>query len=180
VVNWSRQSADGAVAITGKHVSLRPMAKGDIPVVAGLLSEPEVAQWWGSSDVLEAAREIVKDPATKAFAIEVDGQLVGLVQYVEELDPDYRHASIDIILSAAYQDRGLGRDALATISRYLVDQRGHHRLTIDPRADNERAIRAYSAVGFKPVGIMRHYERGTDGQWRDGLLMDLVADELQG
>jgi aminoglycoside 6'-N-acetyltransferase len=27
---------------------------------------------------------------------------------------------------------------------------------------------------------MRRYERGPDGTWHDGLLMDLLADELTG
>jgi aminoglycoside 6'-N-acetyltransferase len=35
-------------------------------------------------------------------------------------------------------------------------------------------------VGFRPVGIMRQYERGTDGTFHDGLLMDLLRDELTG
>jgi hypothetical protein len=33
-------------------------------------------------------------------------------------------------------------------------------------------------VGFRPVGIMRAYERGRDGSFHDGLLMDLLAGEL--
>ena len=41
-----------------------------------------------------------------------------------------------------------------------------------------RAIRAYGKVGFRPVGAMRRYERGPDGTFHDGLLMDLLADEL--
>ena len=56
--------------------------------------------------------------------------------------------------------------------------RGHHRLTIDPAAHNARAIKAYSRVGFKPVGVMRQYERGLDGAWHDGLLMDLLAEDF--
>jgi aminoglycoside 6'-N-acetyltransferase len=28
------------------------------------------------------------------------------------------------------------------------------------------------------VGVLRSYERAPDGSWRDGLLMDLLADEL--
>ena len=28
------------------------------------------------------------------------------------------------------------------------------------------------------VGVLRAYERAPDGSWRDGLLMDLLADEL--
>jgi aminoglycoside 6'-N-acetyltransferase len=51
---------------------------------------------------------------------------------------------------------------------------------IDPAADSAAAIRCYSKVGFRPVGIMRRYERGSDGTWHDGLLMDLLAEELIG
>ncbi len=50
----------------------------------------------------------------------------------------------------------------------------HHR----PAADNGRAVHAYAALGFRPVGLMRAYERRADGRWHDNLLMDLLADEL--
>jgi aminoglycoside 6'-N-acetyltransferase len=51
-------------------------------------------------------------------------------------------------------------------------------VTIDPAAANTRAIAAYAKVGFRPVGVMRKYERGPDGTWHDGLLMDLLREEL--
>ncbi len=54
----------------------------------------------------------------------------------------------------------------------------HHRITIDPAAANEPAIRCYAKAGFRPVGVMRQYERGGDGRFHDGLLMDLLRDEL--
>jgi aminoglycoside 6'-N-acetyltransferase len=50
---------------------------------------------------------------------------------------------------------------------------------IDPAADNVAAIRTYEKAGFKPVGVMRRYERLPGGEWHDGLLMDLLADELE-
>src|SRR5262249_51486378 len=118
------------------------------------------------------------DPEATLFAIEVDGRVVGAIQYSEETEPDYRHAGIDIYLDPAAHGRGLGSDAVRTLARHLVVDRGHHRLTIDPAADNEAAIRAYAKAGFRPVGVMRQYERGADGSWHDGLLMDLLADEL--
>ena len=49
---------------------------------------------------------------------------------------------------------------------------------IDPAADNERAIRCYEKAGFRRVGIMREHWLDPDGAWRDGLLMDLLASEL--
>jgi aminoglycoside 6'-N-acetyltransferase len=65
------------------------------------------------------------------------------------------------------------------VARWLIEARGHHRLTIDPAAGNARAIRAYERVGFRPVGVMRRYEGDLDGTWHDGLLMDLLAGELR-
>ena len=112
------------------------------------------------------------------FVIEHDGVVIGSIQYAEENTPDYRHAGIDLFLTTDALGQGPGPDTIRTVARYLIDVRGHHRLTIDPSAANEHAIRAYSKLGFCPVGVMRRYERGADGTFHDGLLMDLLADEL--
>jgi aminoglycoside 6'-N-acetyltransferase len=110
--------------------------------------------------------------------IEVDGRPVGMIQAFEETEPMYRHAGIDIALGAAWQGKGIGPDAILTLAGYLIDERGHHRLTIDPAVANVNAIKAYERVGFKKVGVMRKYERGMDGTWHDGMLMDMLAEEL--
>ena len=107
------------------------------------------------------------------------GELAGWVGFNEETEPDYRHASLDIALAPPYQDHGLGPEALRTAIGWLAEERGHHRFTIDPALENEHAIRAYSKVGFRPVGTLRRYERGADGEWHDALLMDLLAEELR-
>ena len=122
--------------------------------------------------------EDLAEEGTETFVIERDGQVAGAIQWHAEDEPDYRHAGIDIYLDPAVHGRGLGADAIRTLARHLIADRGHHRLVIDPAADNAAAIRCYSKVGFRPVGIMRKYERGLDGSWHDGLLMDLLADEL--
>ena len=113
-----------------------------------------------------------------ALAIVVDEAVAGIIQCHEEADPDYRHAGIDIALHPDWHGRGLGPEAIRTLARCLFDIRGHHRLVIDPAAANAAAIRSYGKVGFRRVGTMRRYERGADGTWHDGLLMDLLRDEL--
>jgi aminoglycoside 6'-N-acetyltransferase len=80
---------------------------------------------------------------------------------------------------SAWQGQGIGPESIRTLAHHLVDERGYHRLTIDPAAHNATAIKAYGRVGFKPVGVMRKYERGPDGEWHDGLLMDMLAEELR-
>jgi aminoglycoside 6'-N-acetyltransferase len=164
--------------ITGERVVLRPATADDAPALAAILAEPEVARWWGEHDVERVRREHIDDDEDETFAIEVDGALAGMLLVHEETDPEYRHATLDVTLATAYQDRRLGREALRAAVDHLARERGHHRFTIDPSADNERAIRCYRAVGFEPVGVLRRYWRAPDGEWRDGLLMDLVVGDL--
>lgn len=110
--------------------------------------------------------------------IEVEGAVGGLIQFFEEVDPKYRHATIDIFLDPALHGRGIGTEALRRIVRQLIDERGHHRITIDPAAANTGAIRTYEKVGFRPVGTLRQAERDADGEgWHDALLMELLAGE---
>ena len=168
------------VPLDGRKVHLRPADASDAAAFAAILVDPTVHPWWQAADPAADARELAdRDDEVVVWAIEVDGVVVGVIQAHEETDPRYRHAGIDIVLAGSAQDRGLGSDAVRTVARWLIEARGHHRLTIDPAAANERAIRAYSAVGFRPVGIMRRYEGDLDGSWHDGLLMDLLADELR-
>ncbi len=127
-----------------------------------------------------AVAEDLADPDSQTFAIVHNDRVVGAIQWAEESEPDYRHASIDIYLDPSLHGQGLGTDAVRTLARHLILDHSHHRLTIDPASDNMAAIRCYGKVGFRPVGVMRAYERGKDGAWHDGLLMDLLAEELIG
>jgi aminoglycoside 6'-N-acetyltransferase len=168
-----------AVSLRGEVVHLRPVTATDAARLTEILSHPGIAQWWGRWDLDRVRREVIDpDDGTVIFAVEADGQVIGLVQYAEEDHPDYRHASIDISLHPTWHGRGLGADAVRTLAGYLFERRGHHRVTIDPAAHNQRAIRSYQRVGFRPVGIMRRYERGADGSWHDGLLMVLLPEDL--
>ena len=162
--------------LRGEVVSLRLTVEADAERLAEIFSQPAVTKWWGWWDI-ERVRDELIDPAdeTVIFAIEAEGEVIGIVQYGEESDPEYRHANIDIAIDPAWHRRGLGADAIRAVARHLFEERGHHRITIDPAASNDRAIRSYERVGFKRVGVMRQYERGPDGTWHDGLLMEYVA-----
>ncbi len=164
--------------IDGERVVLRPLEVEDAAPLAAAGSHRDVARWWPgiSEEELRAKAEGRDD--VEAFAIEHEGELAGLIQFWENPDDEYRYANIDLFLDPRFHGRGLGRDAVRTLAAWLVGERGHHRLTIDPALANERAIRCYEAAGFKRVGVMRQYERDPNGGWRDGLLLDLLADEL--
>jgi aminoglycoside 6'-N-acetyltransferase len=159
--------------LRGVHVVLRPVADTDVPALEAILREPEVRRWW-----MRDTWDRVDEEGSTVFTILVEGAVVGCIEYAEETDPDYRHAGVDLFVSGSVQGRGIGTDALRTILTYLIEGLGHHRVIIDPAVENERAIHVYEKLGFRRVGAMRQYERGADGQWHDGLLMELLAGEL--
>jgi aminoglycoside 6'-N-acetyltransferase len=160
-------------------VVLRPATAEHVPVLAKIRAKPEVYQRWGGDDDLTATvTKSLTDHDGQIFVIEHADRVIGAIQWGGETDPQYRHANIDIYLDPEAHGQGLGSDAVRTLARHLLVDHGYHRLVIDPAADNAAAIRCYSKVGFMPVGVMRRYERGPDGDWHDGLLMDLLAEEF--
>lgn len=165
--------------LDGDVVRLRPATTDDIPRLAEIRRHPDVYRHWrGGDDLVAAVEEDFAEKDTIKLAIELDGRVVGWIQWEAEEEPDYRHASMDIYVDADLHGRGVGTDAVRTLARHLIADHGHHRLTIDPAVHNEAAIRCYTKVGFRPVGVQRQAERGPDGTWHDSLLMDMLADEL--
>ncbi len=165
------------IRLVGERVRLRSTILEDGPALIAIRRTAVVRSRWRGDDLESEFVEDLHDEEVEQLTVEADEGIVGLIQFGEEDDPDYRHASIDIYIAPGMHRRGYGSDAIRTLVDHLFDQRGHHRLTIDPAADNSAAIGCYSAVGFRPVGVMRAYERRDDGSWADGLLMEMLATD---
>jgi aminoglycoside 6'-N-acetyltransferase len=157
------------------RVKLRPITEQDVPELLRIHATPEVTRWWGEP---EEGFPWSDEPESIRLTIEVDGAVAGMIQFYEKPEPRYRHASIDLFLDPALHSQGIGTEAVDSLARQLIEERGHHRITIDPSLDNAAAVRAYEKAGFRRVGVMRRYERKPDGSgWRDGLLMERLAGE---
>lgn len=154
---------------------MRPLAEEDVAALRRIRLTPEVRRWW---DELEQGFPLNDEPEATRWTIEVDGAVAGMVQFDEETEPKYRHASIDLFVDPSLHGQGVGSEALKQVVRHLIEERGHHRITIDPATENVAAIRAYEKAGFEPVGVMRKSERDADGGgWHDSLLMELVVEQ---
>lgn len=160
----------GEDGIVGEHVVLRPVREEDAPRLRAIHETPEVVRWWGEPDDGFPWDE----PGTTRLAIELDGRVVGMIQWGEEADPEFRHAWIDVFLDPGVHGRGLGADAVGTLARHLLDAHGHHRVTIDPAVENRAAVRAYEKAGFRPVGTLEAAWLDPTGAWVDVLLLELV------
>jgi aminoglycoside 6'-N-acetyltransferase len=159
------------------RATLRPLTPSDGEVLRGIRASPAVARWWHPAEPgWPLEDKDAHDPDETRWVVEVDGVVKGWVQTYDQPDPDYRFANIDLFLDVSVHGVGIGREVVGAAMAYCVDERGHHRVTIDPAAANLAAIRCYAACGFRPVGVMRNYERDALGpDWHDGLLMEWVA-----
>lgn len=155
---------------------LRPGSEPDVEPLAAVRAHPEVHRWWRGNDLAAKVRSEFEHDL--GWVIEIASNPAGWIQTYENDDEDYRSAGIDIYLDPALRGRGFGVTAVRLVVRWLLEERGHHRLTIDPAADNAAAIRCYEKVGFRPIGVARRSEVGVDGSWHDQLLMDLLREEF--
>ena len=152
---------------------LRSLASGDETELRRIHTTPQVMHWWDVPDDSFPWDE----PESTRLTIVLDGRVAGLIQYWEETEPKYRHAGIDMFLDPDLHGQGIGTEVLRRTVRHLIDDLGHHRVTIDPAAENVAAVRAYQKAGFRTVGVMRRSERDTGGEdWHDSLLMELVTE----
>ncbi len=171
------QSAQGLPTLVGPRVTLRPPREGEAEAMARAIArDPASGPRW-STDEATMLRWLTEE-GLRWLVVEVGDEAIGLIDFHEVPEPEYRSAGMDIGLLSDKTGRGIGTEALRLLATYLIDERGHHRLTIDPAADNERAIRAYAKIGYRPIGVARCYERGDDGTFHDNLLMDLLAEEF--
>jgi aminoglycoside 6'-N-acetyltransferase len=73
--------------LRGDRVVLRPLAEADVERIVELGADPEVERWWRgltAEHVAEKARG--EDEGAVVFAILVDGEVAGMIQYYEETD----------------------------------------------------------------------------------------------
>jgi aminoglycoside 6'-N-acetyltransferase len=159
--------------IEGERLAFEPVRPEHAERLKELRAAPEVARWW---DPAPEGWPLKVEQDLSKLALLVDGEVAGYVQFWEEPDPSGRHADVDIFLGPDAQDRGLGTEAMRTIVRHLIEDRGHHRITLGTSVENDRAIHVYEKVGFRRVGVMRKAALShLTGEWEDELLMELVV-----
>jgi aminoglycoside 6'-N-acetyltransferase len=156
-------------------LTIRPVEPPDVDTLRSIHRTTAVAEWWGTP----GPEWPFDDEECAKYVIDFEGRTVGFIQWVEESEPDYRHAGIDLFIAEEAQGKGIGQEAICAIRDYLVGERGHHRITIDPAAHNRKAIQCYAKCSFLRVGVMRSYERNQERDgWHDGLLMEYVTTQV--
>lgn len=139
------------VQVRGRLTTLRPAGAGDVDRLVAWHADPEISRYWDDETFTRAEmEERLAREGVEAWIVEEAGEPVGYLQ----VHPD----GLDMFLVPAARGRGLGPDAARAMAIHLRDERGRDRVTVDPYAWNEAAVRAWQRAGF--VEVSRHEPDG--------------------
>lgn len=170
---------------------VRPLCDrpSDYQVLASWLRDPQVLEYYSGRDQTFPLTVIQDKYAPAAMAargvvpclIEFLHRPVGYLQYARiptAEAQEYGYAGDEIIFgldlfigATELFGCGLGRRALRCILSYLFGELGGQRVIMDPHSDNLRAIRSYTAAGFRKVRLLPQHELH-EGRMVDCWLME--------
>ncbi|MEZ5102267.1 MAG: GNAT family protein [Thermoleophilia bacterium] len=174
--------------IVHAELRLRRAEPADVDFLAALASDEEIEPFVAAisprtHDQLlpEVQRSLAEPEAFGRLVVEVsDGglwRLAGALAY-EAFNRRSRIVSVHAVMIApAFRGRGLAEQATRLATRYLIRERGYHRVQLEVYGFNERAQRVFERAGFMREGVRRRaYWR--HGEWQDGVLFGLLEEEL--
>jgi RimJ/RimL family protein N-acetyltransferase len=172
--------------LIGAKVYLRPLEEADAARSTDWLNDPEVRRGLGQSRLTPQTEEGIRDRARKrdfashpAFAIvkRADGDHIGDCSL--RLDGVDRRASLGIMVGRKdLWSKGFGTEAAALLCRHGFENLNLHKICLTVYANNERAIRVYAKLGFKPEGRLRE-QAFIEGRYVDEIVMGLLRGELE-
>jgi UDP-4-amino-4,6-dideoxy-N-acetyl-beta-L-altrosamine N-acetyltransferase len=163
-------------------IELRDLTDGDEAVLFQWRGEPEVDRWM--SDAAFPSREahaawflaLRSDPDMRGWMIVRAGEPSGLLTLTGLLSHHRRAGWNWFLGSAEARGRGVGRAAQVLGLDRAFGELGLHKVFAEVMADNDAALKAQAASGFRREGYLRGHVL-KDGQPRDVVLLGILAEE---
>jgi diamine N-acetyltransferase len=168
--------ADGLAGHSPVRVRLRPTMQSDLEFVVSLEHDeanlPFITPWDRTQH--EAA---IRFPDFRHFIIE-GGAGLDAVGFVILIGCRSRHQSLELKRMVINEKgRGYGRAALRVSKKVAFDDLGAHRLWLDVKSRNVRALAFYEHEGFVVEGRLREAIRVADG-FETMVVMSMLQPEF--
>jgi len=127
-------------------VELRPATRADFDTLSALFLDGF------GSDFVDRERPL-HDARARSLMISLRGEAIGTVRLTRE---GTRGGVYGFVIGSAHRGRGLGAEALRAACDELI-RSGAAVIGLEVAVDNERALRLYTDVGFRPVTTEDYY-----------------------
>jgi diamine N-acetyltransferase len=133
------------------ELRLRPTREDDLEYVVAAEAHPDNAPFLAPSP-LDVHLGFLRDPRLRHLIAEAGGQRVGFV--LLQLHPESRAVELRR-LAVTEKGHGYGRAALRLVMAQAFEEHDAHRLWLDVKPHNERALALYRSAGFVEEGLLR-------------------------
>jgi RimJ/RimL family protein N-acetyltransferase len=174
--------------LKGERVTLRAIEESDYDRLAKFARDVEIHVIADDEPPVPRSFDQIKEDYQElqkkqneivVFAIEADGAVIGSCS-VHRFDYTARTCALGITIGDRnFWGKGYGRDAVRLLVEYAFHHLNLRKVHLTVRSDNERAVRAYEAVGFVSEGLQRQHV-WMDGAYRDWISMGLLRSEWAG
>lgn len=175
---------------TGKLVTLRALEMSDLDEILRFYNTLELRRLLGPPIV--RSRKYMEEWLQKMsgwdpwkeghlyLAIEENKshEFLGIAHFDDVLLPHNRAEVGLSVYDPKNRGRGYGTDAMLVLLWIGFEILGLNSIYLDTMEDNERSIKLYKKIGFKPVGILRETEY-IDGSHKGLLIMDILRKEFE-
>jgi RimJ/RimL family protein N-acetyltransferase len=163
-------------------VAIRPASAADVDFIVELYADEDVRPFLaaaGSYDRDGVEALVARDPESGGvMVVELDEEPAGAMAWeVANRRSAIVHVS-GLAVHPRFRGRRLADEAARLFQRYLIRERGFHRIELEIYGFNERAQRHAERSGFVREGVRRSAYRRDDG-WVDGVLYGFVAEDLE-
>jgi ribosomal-protein-alanine N-acetyltransferase len=173
----------------GAALAIRPLASADTDELVAFVRrnrdflapwEPRRGGRWftlegqrARADEAEAARSA---RAGYAFAITLDGALIGVVELSGVMRGPFRSTHLGYALDEGHGGRGLATRAVAMAVDFAFAEAGLHRVEAAVMPTNARSLGLLARLGFRREGLAERYLE-IDGAWRDHVILAVTVEE---
>lgn len=172
--------------LIGAKVYLRPLDEGDAARSVDWANDPEVRRGLVVGRLQPQSEEAFRERARKrnfatdpAFAIVERAAGAHIGNCGLRVNPVDRHATLGMMIGRKDQwDKGFGTEATALLCRHAFENLNLRKVCLSVFATNERAIKVYAKIGFKPEGRLRE-QAFIEGRYVDDIVMGMLRGELE-
>jgi len=128
------------------------------------------AEWEASVPLIQ--QQFAAGSSIRFLLIEGE-EVIGVANLTQMARGPAYSATLGYTLSETHQGKGLMKEALAEIVRYVFETRNLHRIAANYMPRNERSGRLLRSLGFQVEGYARDFLL-IDGKWEDHVLTSLT------
>lgn len=173
--------------LIGEKIYFRSLEREDAPLLVPWVNDTEVTRtlelFYRPTPLqieVDFIDRIYKSEHDVVFGITVreTDKLIG-VTGLHQINFKNRRAVFGIFIGEKSEwGKGYGTEATALITRYAFETLNLNRVGLQVYEDNDRGIKAYERVGFKPEGILRQMMY-REGRYWNTIIMSILREEWE-